>query len=112
MLDAGVDHIALGCTHYSFLMPVIRRLVPDGISVIDPAAAVARRAEQVMGSESIESDERSVSVCSSVATSCFFTTGRPVTLTAGIRTLTGCESKVESVTWNLDETRIVWDQIE
>jgi glutamate racemase len=112
MLDAGVDQIALGCTHYSFLMPVIRRLVPDGVSVIDPAAAVARRVEQVLMSESIEPDEKSVSMCSFVAPSCFFTTGRPATLAAGIRALTGSESKVESVTWNLDETRIGWDQIE
>ena len=48
MLAAGVDQIALGCTHYPLLLPVLRRMVPEGVSIIDPAVAVARQAERVL----------------------------------------------------------------
>jgi glutamate racemase len=44
-LDAGVDTIVLACTHFSFLRPVIERL--DGLTVIDPAPAVAARVANV-----------------------------------------------------------------
>jgi glutamate racemase len=32
----------LGCTHYPFVIEAIRRLVGPGVTVIDPAPAVAR----------------------------------------------------------------------
>lgn len=40
--EAGVDVIVLGCTHYPFLVPVIREIAGPGVTIIDPAAAVAR----------------------------------------------------------------------
>ena len=43
LLDAGADTIVLGCTHYPFLLPVIRRIAGPGVRVIDPAPAVARQ---------------------------------------------------------------------
>ena len=43
LLDAGADTIVLGCTHYPFLLPVIRRIAGPGVQVIDPAPAVARQ---------------------------------------------------------------------
>ena len=42
---AGADRIVLGCTHFSFLAPVIGRL--SGIEVIDPAPAVAAQTARV-----------------------------------------------------------------
>ena len=43
LLTQNIDHIALGCTHYPFLAPVIRELTGDGIALYDPAEAIARR---------------------------------------------------------------------
>lgn len=49
MLARGADQIVLGCTHYPFLLPVIERVAAGhGVTVIDPAPAVARRAEQLL----------------------------------------------------------------
>ncbi len=42
LLAQGADTLVLGCTHYPFLAPVIRRLAGNGVQIIDPAAAVAR----------------------------------------------------------------------
>jgi glutamate racemase len=44
--SAAIDAIALGCTHYTFLLPEFLRLHP-GISWFDPALAVARQVQKV-----------------------------------------------------------------
>jgi glutamate racemase len=43
--DRGVDVVALACTHFSFLRPVIESL--SSIQVIDPAPAVAAQTKRV-----------------------------------------------------------------
>lgn len=48
MLDAGVDQIVLGCTHYPFLMPLLEELLPDHINVLDCGMAVARQTQRVL----------------------------------------------------------------
>lgn len=48
LLDAGADTIVLGCTHYPFLLPVIRRVAGPGVQVIDPAPAVARQLMHIL----------------------------------------------------------------
>ena len=42
LLAAGADTIVLGCTHYPFLLEMIRAAAGPEVMVIDPAAAVAR----------------------------------------------------------------------
>ena len=42
LLEQGADTVVLGCTHYAFLRPVIAELAGDGVSIVDPAAPVAR----------------------------------------------------------------------
>jgi glutamate racemase len=48
LLDAGVDSLVLGCTHYPFLRPAIERVVGPAVEVIDPAPAVARQTVRVL----------------------------------------------------------------
>lgn len=48
-LAEGLDALALGCTHYGFLRPVLSRLLPDEVRVIDAAEPVARRTRTVLG---------------------------------------------------------------
>ena len=57
MLEAGADHIVLGCTHYPFLQPVIERIAGDKVTIINPAPAVARQTKKVL--ESIKGIEPS-----------------------------------------------------
>lgn len=74
LLDAGADVIVLGCTHYPFLMGPIRKIAGDGVTVIDPAPAVARHLVEVMKEDGLLSagnapevsgDPGSVRLCSS-----------------------------------------------
>ena len=57
MLEAGADHIVLGCTHYPFLQPVIERIAGEKVTIINPAPAVARQTKKIL--ESIKGTEPS-----------------------------------------------------
>ncbi|THG81527.1 glutamate racemase, partial [Pseudomonas sp. A-1] len=49
LLDAGCDTLILGCTHYPFLKPLLRELVPADVQLIDTGAAVARQLGRLLG---------------------------------------------------------------
>jgi glutamate racemase len=55
-LRRGVDAIALGCTHYGFLRPVIERLAGQDVEVIDAAGPVARRVHQQLEAHDLPHD--------------------------------------------------------
>jgi len=42
LVEKGADTIVLGCTHYPFVSAVIQEVAGPGVTVIDPAVAVAR----------------------------------------------------------------------
>lgn len=42
LLMQGADTLVLGCTHYPFLSPLIEEIVGPGVTVMNPAPAVAR----------------------------------------------------------------------
>jgi glutamate racemase len=48
MLRAGVDTLVLGCTHYPFVLPLLRSIAGDTVTIIDPAPAVARQTKNVL----------------------------------------------------------------
>ncbi|MFP6850887.1 MAG: glutamate racemase [Pseudomonas sp.] len=48
LLAEGCDTLILGCTHYPFLKPLLRTMVPDSVSLIDTGAAVARQVQRLL----------------------------------------------------------------
>ena len=48
MIQADIDHLVLGCTHYPYLIPVLREILPDDINIIDCGEAVARQTERIL----------------------------------------------------------------
>lgn len=64
LLDRGADTIVLGCTHYPFVRGLIEEVAGPGVSVIDPAVAVARelrrrlQAENLLSSRTTGGSER------------------------------------------------------
>ncbi len=48
LLQAEIDQLVLGCTHYPFLQPTIERIIEGRLSIIDPSPAVARQTGLVM----------------------------------------------------------------
>lgn len=53
LIEAGVDHLALGCTHYPFLLPAIERLMGPEVVIVDPAPAVARQAGRLLAQRNL-----------------------------------------------------------
>jgi glutamate racemase len=49
LLAAGADRLVLGCTHYSFLTPVLTPLVAGRAELVDVADAVARQCLRLAG---------------------------------------------------------------
>ena len=43
LLEKGADTLVLGCTHYPFLLTLIRDIVGPTVTVLDPAPAVAQQ---------------------------------------------------------------------
>ncbi len=54
LLNAGCDTLILGCTHYPFLRPLLRTLVPSDVQLIDTGAAVARQLERVLQAHGLQ----------------------------------------------------------
>jgi len=48
--SANVDVLVLGCTHYPLLHPLLRRVVPQRIQIVDSAEATARSLLPLLGS--------------------------------------------------------------
>ena len=48
MLKKGIDTVVLGCTHYPFVIPLIKEIVGPRVRVIDPAPAIARQVSRLL----------------------------------------------------------------
>ena len=59
LLEQGVDTFVMGCTHYPFLVPVIRRVVGDDVEVVETQVAVAEQVHTRLGKLGLLSDENS-----------------------------------------------------
>jgi len=53
MLDKQIDYLVLGCSHYPFLIPQIRKVIGDKITIIDSGQAVAKQTKAVLNMDSL-----------------------------------------------------------
>lgn len=51
LIEQGADMLVIGCTHFSFLKPVIRAVAGEAIEIVDPASAVAAQTARVAGDQ-------------------------------------------------------------
>src|SRR4051794_19209829 len=54
LIEAGVDTVILGCTHYPLVAPMLQRALGRGVTLIPSGAAVARRVEHALASRGLE----------------------------------------------------------
>ncbi len=112
LVRAGVDQIALGCTHYPLLLPVLRRIVPDNVNVIDPAAAVARQVTRlVYQTNANATGSQGAPAAPQRQKHRFFSSGDTQRLAELLESLTGQTYPVEKVVW-LDGTSLVLEVTE
>ncbi len=48
MIEAGIDYLVLGCSHYPYLIPQMTEILPSSIQIIDSGQAVARQTKKVL----------------------------------------------------------------
>ncbi|WP_431137072.1 glutamate racemase [Psychroserpens mesophilus] len=48
MIDANIDYLVLGCTHYPYVMPLLLELLPKHVKIIDSGLAVAKQTKAVL----------------------------------------------------------------
>lgn len=48
MIESGIDSLVLACTHYPFVVPLLKKILGEKVNVIDPAPAVAKQVKKVL----------------------------------------------------------------
>lgn len=58
MLAAGIDHLVLGCSHYPYLIPTLKKILPSEVEIIDSGMAVAKQTKVVLQSLDLLAEEQ------------------------------------------------------
>jgi glutamate racemase len=97
MLAAGADTLVLGCTHYPFVRPLLDEIAGQGVTIIDPAPAVARQTRNVLQQRDqlAPSTQRGSLRC--------YTTGNARRMTALLVQLLGIRCRVRAARWRDNE---------
>ncbi|UMY66729.1 MULTISPECIES: glutamate racemase [unclassified Flavobacterium] len=74
MVAEGIDYLVLGCSHYPYLIPQIRNILPEHVKIIDSGEAVARQTRNVL------KDRNSLNNTSAVPYNRFYTNADPEVL--------------------------------
>jgi glutamate racemase len=48
MINANIDYLVLGCSHYPYLIAAIKKILPRNIQIIDSGEAVAKQTKAVL----------------------------------------------------------------
>jgi len=100
LLNKGADTIVLGCTHYPFLGQVIREVSGPNVSIIDPAAPVARELARQLSNRQLSAPSANFG-CED-----FFATGNLSHAELVTSTLWGKRVKVKELPHNYCENSI------
>ena len=69
MVSENIDTLVLGCTHYPFLTPSLKKVLPESVEILDNSKAVAQQIEKVLKKEEL------LSLVKSAGETQYFTTG-------------------------------------
>ena len=56
MLEKGMDYLVLGCTHYPYLIPILKEILPENIKIIDSGQAVAKQTKAILLKNDLETN--------------------------------------------------------
>jgi glutamate racemase len=76
MIDANIDYLVLGCTHYPYLMPLLLEILPKHVKIIDSGEAVARQTKSVLEKKAL------LNTAFKKPKNTFFTNGNPEVMTS------------------------------
>lgn len=59
MIDANIDYLVLGCTHYPYLTPKLSELLPKHVKIIDSGEAVAKYTKAILEKNNLLNTKKS-----------------------------------------------------
>ena len=74
MIIANIDYLVLGCSHYPYLIPAIKKILPINIKIIDSGEAVAKQTKAILEKNNI------LNTTANATKQMFFTNTNPVVL--------------------------------
>ncbi len=89
LIAAGADTLVLGCTHYPFLVPLLRGLLSPSVQIIESGAAVARQLSRRLAGTDF-------SPAPGAGCERFFSSGDTALLESLLPRLWGCAGRVET----------------
>ena len=101
MVAEGADTLVLGCTHFPFVLPLIREIAGPFVEVIDPAPAIARRTEYLISEQSLQLDSGRENNLA------FATTGSAQEFSQSLMELLGIEFQAIQLKWRVDDQEII-----
>lgn len=63
MLDIKIDYLVLGCSHYPYLIPQIKKILPENVIIIDSGEAVARQTKSILNAKGLLNTAQSTATC-------------------------------------------------
>ena len=92
MIAKNIDFLVLGCTHYPFLEPCIRRILGNTIPILNPAPAVAQHTASLLKKRGLKCQNRQ-----HPGTSIFYTTGSEALIKQVLKMVSSDEQEVHSI---------------
>ncbi|MCB0456791.1 MAG: glutamate racemase [Flavobacteriaceae bacterium] len=53
MIEANVDYLVLGCSHYPYIIPQLQKILPKNITIIDSGEAVAKQTQAILAENNL-----------------------------------------------------------
>ena len=91
LVEQGADTLVLGCTHYPFVEPLIAAVAGTGVTIVNPAAAVARELRRRLAESGL------LAPPAHTGTTRFRTSGSPAHLVTMLATLGVSNSQVTAL---------------
>ncbi|WP_111685055.1 glutamate racemase [Winogradskyella tangerina] len=61
MIQENIDYLVLGCTHYPYLIPMLKTMLPKEVTIIDSGLAVAKQTKAILEKHHILNQANSTS---------------------------------------------------
>lgn len=74
MIEKNIDYLVLGCSHYPYLIPQIKKIIPPSIKIIDSGEAVAKQTKKILEEQQLLNDSNNN------ASQIFYTNSNPEVL--------------------------------
>jgi glutamate racemase len=58
MIERGIDYLVLGCSHYPYLIPQLKEILPAHIKILHSGKAVAQHTKRTLASMNLLQNEK------------------------------------------------------